>query len=70
VYNANSVKKAFTYNPPKDNQPERYKKINDAIEAAAHVILESTQGCDEQTKAIDLLREARTWANAAIACNE
>jgi hypothetical protein len=57
----------FTYHAPHGDQIPRYAAINDAAKAFAQVVLASTKPCADQTHAIRVIRDARMWANAAIA---
>lgn len=60
----------FTYHPPKEDQPERYKQLRQAGLEFAKKIIGLTPHCPDQTAAIRKIREAVMTANAAIACNE
>lgn len=64
------LKSAFTYHIPKDDQQERYTKINDAAKEFAKVIIKCTPTGREQSLSITKLQECRMWANAAIAIGE
>ena len=57
----------FTYHAPTPEQVEKYAKINEAVRAAARVILQECPPNPDRTAAIRLLREARMTANASIA---
>lgn len=57
----------FHYHAPRGGQPERYKAVNDAARELARVIVESCPGCADTSTAIRAAREARMWANSAIA---
>lgn len=61
---------AFTYHAPRGDQVDRYVAIRGDGLALATRILQSTPRCPEQTLAIQKVREAVMWANAAIACQE
>jgi hypothetical protein len=60
----------FTYHPPKNDQGYRYDELRAAGKRFAAVILGMTPESPEQAQAINRLREAVMWANAAIACRE
>ena len=62
--------KRFTYQPPKDDQPERYVMIRAAAKAFADVIENLTPQSREQSLAITKIEESVFWANASIARNE
>ena len=64
------IERAFTYHPPKADQPERYAKLRDAAKALAFLIHDLTSYSREQSLALTALEEASMWANAAIARNE
>lgn len=57
----------FTYHPPTDNQPEKYKRIREAALAFARVIDASCDPGPDRTAAIRHIREAVMTANASIA---
>ncbi len=57
----------FTYHKPTEGQPEKYQKIREVAKIMAHVIVENTPACADQTAAIRKLREAVMTANASIA---
>lgn len=61
------IDRFFTYQPPKDDQPERYGKIRAAAKALAHVINDNCPESADKTAAIRKLREAVQTANASIA---
>lgn len=61
------VKEWFTYHAPADDQPERYRNITEAGEALCNAILDNAPRCPDRTVALRTVREARMWANAAIA---
>ena len=64
------VTKAFTYHPPKGNQPDRYESIRSTFLALAFGICQSTPVSREQSIALTKLEECNMWVNAAIARNE
>ena len=63
------LEKQFTYQKPSGDQPQRYEKINEAAKNFAKVVLENCPSCADRTHAIRVIRDARMWANASIACN-
>lgn len=64
------IEKAFTYHPPKADQPERYIKIRDKAKELAFVIDECVPDSREKSVAFTELESAVMWANAGIARNE
>jgi hypothetical protein len=60
------IEKIFTYHDDPAKIP-RYQAIRHAAADFAHVILENTPQCADQTAAIRKIREAVMTANAAIA---
>lgn len=60
----------FSYHPPLDSQIPKYGHIRSVGKQFAEEILRLTPKSREQTIAINKIREAVMWANAAIACNE
>ena len=64
------IQKAFTYHPPKADQPERYNKIRNAAKSFAELIDTHSPDSQEKVLALIKLEETVMWANAAIARNE
>lgn len=64
------IERAFTYHPPKDDQPERYAAIRDQAKGLAHFLLRVTPASREQSVALTHLEEVVFWANASIAREE
>lgn len=64
------IEKAFTYHPPKGDQPERYEKLRNEFKKLAHLIVDHTPELREQSIALTHLEAASMNANAAIARNE
>lgn len=60
----------FSYHPPVGNQTDRYVMIRDMGHDFTNRILANSPKCRERDVAIEKIREAVMWANAAIACNE
>ena len=61
------LKDAFTYhNIP--GAEVKYQAINRAARMLAAEIMRQCPECPDRTNAIRVVREARMWANAAIAC--
>jgi hypothetical protein len=56
----------MTYHNDPDKVPD-YKAINAAAKAFVKAIVAHTPQCADQSNCIRLVREARMWANAAIA---
>lgn len=67
---AAQIEKAFTYHPPKDDQPGRYVRLRLQAKYLAEEIVATTPPSREQALALTKLEEACFWANAAIARNE
>jgi hypothetical protein len=64
------IQKIFTYQAPKDDQPQRYEKLRAKAKELALLIMESCPMSHERGVAIDKLRESIMWANSSIAVNE
>ena len=62
--------KRFTYHPPKNNQPERYKIIREEAHKLAVGISIMAPKSRELALALTNLEQFVFWANAAIARNE
>lgn len=63
-----TVHDAFTYKAPAgEEQIAAYKAITEAGEAFARVILEHAPASPDCSVAIRCVREARMWANSAVA---
>lgn len=61
----------FLYHPPiSEAQKVKYEEIRERAHYFAIHINEQVPDSPEKRNAIDALREAVMWANAAIACNE
>lgn len=60
----------FTHHPPKDDQDmRRYQEIRNGGRELAELILDECPISPERDAALQKIREAVMWANAAIACN-
>ena len=64
------IETAFTYHPPKGDQPERYIKLRDAAKEFAFLIDECVPDSREKSVAMTNLEQVVMWANAGIARNE
>ena len=64
------LSKRYTYHPPKENQPQKYRNIRDNARAFAELIDAMCPDSREKSLAITALEEAVMWANASIARNE
>ncbi|HMZ78246.1 MAG TPA: hypothetical protein PLL06_01005 [Acidobacteriota bacterium] len=64
------IENAFTYHPPKGDQPERYIKIRDAAKNFAFLIDECVPDSREKSVAMTNLEQVVMWANAGISRNE
>lgn len=62
-----NVANVMTYHAPTEGSKEKHNIIEAAAIVFANVIFETTPECADQTAAIRAIREARMWANAAIA---
>ena len=61
-------KGGITYHPPTSpEQIANHEQVNKIIEDAGFALLEVCPACDETRFALNALREARMWANAALA---
>ena len=64
------IENRFTYHPPKEGQPQRYKTIRAKAKQLAQSISSTCPYSRERATALTRLDEAVFWANAAIARNE
>jgi hypothetical protein len=64
------IEKAFTYHPPKSDQPARYELIRGNAKLFAETIDRLCPNSREKSLALTKLEEAVFWANASIARNE
>lgn len=64
------IERNFTYHPPKEGQPEKYKEVRRKAKALAHFINNRCPVSREKSIAMTKLEEAVFWANASIARNE
>jgi hypothetical protein len=64
------VARAFTYHPPKADQPARYNALRAQAHELARAFVDLTPPGREQALALTKLEEAVMWANAAIARGE
>ncbi len=64
------IERCFTYHASHGDQQDRYWKIREKGKEFALLIEKLTLCSREQTHALNKVREAVMWANAAIACNE
>jgi len=62
-----NIDKVFTYQPATPEQQKAYATIRQAGIAFARAILQNAPSCADRTTAVRCVREARMWANAAIA---
>ena len=67
---AAEIEAAFTYHPPRADQPQRYVEIRRLAQELAIRIFQVCPDSREKSTAFAKLREAVMWANASIACNE
>jgi hypothetical protein len=64
------IENAFTYHPPKGDQPERYARLRDAAKEFAFLIDECVPDSREKSVAMTNLEQVVMWANAGISRNE
>lgn len=64
------IEKNFTYQPPKEGQPEKYVALREKAKETALLINELCPDSREKSLAMTKLEETIMWANAAIARNE
>ncbi len=64
------IEKNFTYHPPKEGQPEKYRKIRSMGGDFGKLIEQLCPESRERSLAMTKLEEAVMWANASIARNE
>lgn len=64
------IENAFTYHPPKGDQPERYTKIRNVAKELAFLIDECVPDSREKSVAMTNLEQVVMWANAGISRNE
>ena len=57
----------FTYHPPTESQIPVYKELRERFRDLAYFMADVCPESDELKLALDRLREASMWANAAIA---
>lgn len=61
------IEKRFTYHPPKDGQPAKYKALRAKAKELAELIIETVPASREQSEAITCLETSVMFANAGIA---
>lgn len=64
---ADNIAKVCRYQKPTEEAVVKHEAINAGAEAYIRVIMENTPACADTTVAIRSVREARLWANSAIA---
>jgi hypothetical protein len=62
-----NLEEVFTYHAATEDQQRRYAEIREAGIAFARAILDGAPDCADRSTALRSVREARMWANAAIA---
>jgi hypothetical protein len=60
----------FTYQPPKDGQPQRYELIRAKAKELAELIDDACPRSVEKARAMSELQSCVMFANASIAVNE
>lgn len=63
------IEKNFTYQAPKEGQPEKYFKLRERAKELAYLIDELCPPSRERAVAMTNLETCVFWANAAIARN-
>lgn len=64
------IDRAYTYSPPKGDQPQRYVEIRATAKAFAELIAAKCPASRERSLAFTNLEQTVMWANASIARNE
>ena len=64
------LEKRFTYQPPKEGQPQKYESIRAQAKQLAMTVDSLCPDSREKSLAMTKIEEAVMWANAAIARNE
>lgn len=64
------IRESFTYHPPFDDQPERYREMRSMALDLALTMTRLCPASRELSLALTNLQQAVMWANAAIAVNE
>lgn len=67
--NNSQIENAFTYHPPKEEQPGKYTDIRKKAKELAYMINELVPDSREKSLAMTKLEECVMWANAGIARN-
>lgn len=60
------IETAFTYHPPRGNQPARYERLRAEARALARTIVELVPDSRERSLALTKLEEVIMWANAGV----
>lgn len=64
------IDRAYTYSPPKGDQPQRYVEIRATAKAFAELLVAKCPHSRELSVALTKLEEVVMWSNASIARNE
>jgi len=64
------INKIFTYNPPKEGQPDKYVALRQQAKVLAELINTLCPESREKSLAITSVQQTIMWANASIAINE
>lgn len=64
------IEKAFTYHPPKNDQPGRYIELREKAKELAYLYDQLCPNSREKSLALTNLEQSVMWANSAIARNE
>jgi len=63
------IDKIFSYQRPKEGQPEKYEMLRAQAKGMARLIDDLCPDSPDKDMAINKLREVIMWANASIALN-
>lgn len=66
-YTHENLDRVFTYQPVTPEKAIKFAAVADASKALAAAIIDNCPECADKTHALRVLRDARMWANAAIA---
>ncbi|HEV7674362.1 MAG TPA: hypothetical protein VGQ12_07520 [Candidatus Angelobacter sp.] len=62
-----SITDLFTYHKPDEVQQAQYTRVNAAAAVLYEAIMNSCPPCADRSHALRLVRDAKQWANTAIA---
>lgn len=64
-----NLEEVMTYHAPTPEQQMKYAAIKEAAIAFAAVLLDQCPPCADTSAALRCVREAKIWANSAVALN-